>query len=185
MPTIPKRKPFSRLSAAAKRVAIAQDVLKQIRAKHYDIECGTWLDIQEFDDDEARTIRDAGASFTQALLKGGKIADVGFVDRRDCTCCAVGAACASVIRIFNHAEVEMGYISDVHEAFRILERYFSRRQIDMIEGAFEQRTGSERTEAGFEEYTRATTFGNRYVDADKRAKAIFSNIVKNNGTFKP
>lgn len=178
---LPKPKPFSRLTAAGKRVAIAKDVLKQIKVEQYKIKTGTWLEIEDISNEDIEAM--LGESKTQSLLTGKPLQ----LPAANCTCCAVGAACASAIRIFNNHELPTGEINDLDEGREILHKYFPKSQIDQIEAAFEKRSdeGDLHQYADEVQLSKAVAFGVRFHDPTERAKEIFTNIVKNNGTFIP
>lgn len=181
-------KPFSRLSAAAKRVAIAEDILKQIKLNQYQIEQGTWLNIDQPDEPDLEgLLRKAEGSPTQNRLLGSKQTVVVEVPAATCTCCAVGAACASAIRLFNNYELQReNDLDGIEEGHKVLGRYFTKEQVELFEAAFEQRSDESMHEDCKEKLlSRALEFGCRYDDDTKRAEAIFRNIVKNNGVFVP
>lgn len=63
-----------------------------------------------------------------------------------------------------------------------LKDFFNKDQLAAIEAAFEiNRPLAHYSKIGYE----ALAFGIRYPDDDKRLAAIFRNIVRNDGTFKP
>lgn len=168
-----KMKPFSRMSAAAKRVAIAEDVIAQIKAKQYLVERGTWCEIQE--------VLMGDIVYDQTMLTQGVV-----IPPPKCTVCAIGAAFASSIRIFNDCEASLE--NDKNDAQPQLEKFFTTKQLALIENAFENGDGGFRTEQQLlsdEELDDAIAFGRRYLAYDKRALAIFGNIVDNKGVFKP
>lgn len=163
----PKDKPFSRLSQAGKRIAIAKDVIAQIKSKLFNIETGKWARVDIIDDNDMVD--------KQSLLAGG------LPRKFQCNCCAVGAAFLSSIRLFNVASFDADSEVQQFDAFNQLATYFDRDQLKMIEEAFELGGGACSTNSRDE----TVKFGDRYDDETKRALAIFTNIVKNRGTFKP
>lgn len=184
-----KPKSFSRLGAAEKRIAIANDILKQIKAHKYDIQKGTWLEVDPAGN-ESPGAGENNSKIIQAALLGGRKTIVIDTPAANCTCCAVGAACASAIRLFNQdtipGSIEKGFEMDGYdEGMKILEKYFPKAQVDLLEAAFEQRTDSHHRNAKDESLGKAVFFGN-YEDNDtERLVAICKNIIKNKGTFKP
>lgn len=182
-------KPFSRLSAAAKRIAIAEDILKQIKAEQYTIRQGTWLDVDPIVPPPEVSQENKAKEVQHALLGGKRTIELE-TQPATCTCCAVGAACASAIRLFNKHELA-GSIEDGFEIYNyeggveILKKYFPVAQIDLMEAAFEQRTDGHHDSAGDDALDRAVLFGKKYARSNKRLQAICRNIIKNGGTFKP
>lgn len=182
-----KKQAFSRLTAAQKRVAIAKDILKQIAADLYYIEQGTWLNIDGVDTPEDTSTQ---SQIVQAALLGGKRTVVIESKPASCTCCAVGAACASAIRLFNQdslsGNLEDGFeLPGYDEGSAILSKYFPLAQVDLMEAAFEQRTDSHHADASDAALQRAVEFGDEYDNDTERLKAICKNIIKNQGDFKP
>jgi hypothetical protein len=169
---------FGRMSAAAKRVAIAKDVIAQIRAKQYRIKCGIWLSVDGIDTD----VGVEGAC--QAALLGQEIK----IEPAKCDCCALGAAMASSLRLFNIGEfcndVELGDLT------KQLGKFFSKEQMGLIEATFECRSEPlcELAPEGKDEFSDLFIYNTarfRRMTCENRAIAIFENIIKNKGTFKP
>lgn len=184
-----KSKPFSRLSAAAKRIAIAKDILKQIKAERYTIESGTWLNIDPIKLGEQSNTETQAVLMQRALL-GGKQTVTMDAPPATCTCCAVGAACASAIRLFNQDSIsgspQEGYeLNGYDEGMSILRKYFPEEQVDLMEAAFEMRTDSDHEDASESSLDKAVCFGKNFGNDEKRLEAICKNIIKNKGTFKP
>jgi len=177
------------LSAAAKRIAIAEDILKQIKAKQYNIESGTWLNINPVDMEE-NLKNTTKAEMLQNVLLGGKHAVIMEAPPAKCTCCAVGAACASAIRLFNQDSLrgspKYGYeIARYSEGIKILNKYFPLAQVDLMEAAFEMRTDTHHKHANQADIDDAVKFGEEYNYDTDRLVAICKNIIKNKGNFKP
>ena len=174
--------PFSRLSAAGKRVAIAKDVLAQIKKHQFLISRGEWCEFGELPVIEAKPV------FNQSFLLKGKKIEIAVPK---CNVCALGAAMCSSVRLGNVAELEKSSSeTDVQDQ---LSRYFSGKQMEMIEACFERRIneGDELCDFGSgEEMTPSEEksiekFAGKYDGDKSRAVAIFKNIIKNNGQFKP
>ncbi len=187
----PKTKTFSRLRAAAKRVAIAKDILKQIAAEQYNIQTGTWLEIDPVEEVSSKQLdAETSARILQSVLLGRKQTVVVNTKPASCTCCAVGAACASAIRLFNQdtlkGSMDGGYdLGSYDDGVKILRKYFPVEQVDLMEAAFEIRTDSHHESASEASLEEAVHFGDRYDEAEARLQAICQNIIKNKGTFKP
>jgi hypothetical protein len=156
----------TRLTKAQKRVAIAKDVLKQLKALN--VVKGTYL-------------RNYGLQLPRNDQAKQHINQIS----RGCEVCALGACFLSHIRLFN--EVDVGTLagrcgetvncvfagSDLIDAE--LHKYFTYDQLLLIEAAFEGWTGE-----GYE----ARDFYDKHPDPKERLQAIMQNIVKNNGEFK-
>ncbi len=188
-----KAKSFSRLSAAQKRVAIAEDVIKQIRSGQYRIRAGQWLNFNE--EQFNAPIKEVKIPTQQRLL-GGPIVIQQQCKPVGCTCCAIGAAVASSIRLFNEFELDEDGVESFSHALKQLKKFFTEPQLRLIESAFEQRgqTNSETgkpegwdldDEMGGREFARAYGRYSKIYSDSERAHSIFQNIIKNNGTFKP
>lgn len=172
-PKVTKPVPFNKLSKAQQRVAIAQDAIKQIKAEKYRIETGRWADIEIGTPEDLEEVPD----IDQNILLNG----FAPIQRKiTCTCCAVGAAFLSSIRLANKAVITDGAVESLEESAAQLGNYFSKDQIELIEEAFEKGGGYCHTDTA-----KGVSFGRDYDDETERALAIFKNIVKNKGEFKP
>jgi len=132
----------------------------------------------------------AQAQLVQGALLGGKRTVVIEAPPATCTCCAVGAACASAIRLFNqdslNGNLESGFELDgYNDGVKILKKYFLEAQVDLMEAAFERRTDSHHATAGQDDLLRAIEFGEKHDSDTRRLQAICKNIIKNGGNFKP
>ena len=184
-----KTKAFSRLSAAQKRVAIAKDVLKQIRVEQYNIQSGTWLGI-EMDTANIAVGITMTPQDTQRFLLGLPIIKP-IIEPPKCTCCAIGAACASAVRLGNTHAIQNGQlIEDFKEGMEVLNGYFSKKQCRLIEACFEKRynntpDGEPISDEDVVRIDNFNSFGRRRRNDTERAVAIFTNIIKHKGEFKP
>lgn len=159
-----KKKTFTRLTAAQKRVAIAKDVLEQIKLRTTKIKSGHYWNV-------------GGDDFF------GIVSKKTLCTETKCTCCAAGAAVLSGIRLFNRDEVSPYNGATIYE---LPTTWFESKQLALIEAAFEPFGGAHmmRAHAG-DGYVVAVRF-NRGIDGlTERARRIFKNIIKNNGEFKP
>lgn len=169
------------MTRAEKRVAIAKDVIKQIKAGRYGLRTGVYI----ASDGDIEIDR-----YDQKVVKRLKRCDV----------CAIGSAIASGMRLFNKCNLDVSACGD--EALRAVRKWFSPSQAIAIEIAFEGHYGEQGYGQGYGIYGMqsghfATTkehvlnkaalefFSCRSGDPELRAIAIFQNIVDNNGTFKP
>jgi hypothetical protein len=170
-------KKIKKLTAAQKRVAIAEDVLLRISRGTYEIRSGYFVDMPQLD---------SSIEVDRAFLEQ---------DNPECNVCAVGAAIVSAIRLFNSASFNDGV--EVRESFRIGKKFFHPKQLVLIENAFERWNGAyvmNQTSLAVTELVksipdyelnRAIAFGESYSDTTERAVKIFENIVENKGVFKP
>lgn len=164
-------KPFSRLTAAQKRVAIARDILVQIKAKTTEIRSGAgyWMVTGEH----------IGWKVSQFELQNGGTR---------CKCCAAGAVVLSTIRLFDQVTIgdENGTDSEL-----VIKKslFFSRRHLALIESAFEVEESAHlianRFIFGTDQYKKAVKFNHGTYGTVQRAVRIYQNIIKNGGTFKP
>lgn len=152
-------------------MAIAKDILAQIKKDLYNIESGTWVQVSGCEH----------ISYGQKELLGE------FDESPVCTVCGIGAACVSAIRLFNRDVIYYGEIVNYDDALEIIGRYFTLKQADLIEAAFEQRTDTDdmHVSANQEELEAAMAFGSQISNHTDLAIAIFKNIIKNKGTFRP
>ena len=169
---------FRRLSASAKRVAIAKDVLAQIAARKYRATCGVYVDGLKTEDVP-------GETQLQEIVAG---------QRESCEVCGIGSVFMSAVRLGDNLTVGealsvAGYDSYVNESVMAdkVREYFAPAQLALIETAFERGPVgiSEDWHQDSAAPERAIRFGNRYRSATARLKAIMTNIVENEGTFVP
>ena len=170
-----------RLTNAEKRVAIAEDVLENldrliVRTGNYI--CGTLPEEVNPKDNAQEKVKAIQAY---------------------CTVCALGACLLSHVRLWDR--VMMGEIVGTYPTQYLnvryadttapLKRYFTQRQLNLIESAFEVRPLNKEYAASDEEIAQAMFFGRGYtgksydIISKNRLKAIMKNIVKNEGAFVP
>lgn len=179
------------MTKAEKRVAVARDVLAQIRAKTIKPSRGNYIAA-------TLSVIPREGDDVQALLRDGKV--------KSCQSCALGSAFLSYARLYDNVKVEpygefspeMDYpsVGGAIPTKRIhgdrptdtLELVFDPKQLELIEHAFEAPSRNvsipdyELTEA---DIALAKKYGKRYRKDDERLVAIMRNIVRNKGTFKP
>ena len=155
-------------------MAIAKDVVAQIKAGQFIIKRGHWLTVKDVDAPAASS----GAC--QATLTG----KTGQFEPAECHCCAIGAAAAASLRLFNIGEFDSS--PDFEDLKKQLNKFFSNQQLALIEAAFECRCEvMEEFETRVSQKTIEKTYRFQDLADDERALAIFTNIIKNNGTFVP
>lgn len=170
------------MSAAQKRVEIAKDVIKQIKEEQFKISCGVWCERET-----PKELPNLDNGFDQMMMLYGIQ-----IEPPKCTVCAIGAAYVSSIRLFNKGAVHES--AEKNNAKGQLDEFFDIEQQTLIENAFEKGDGGYQSEAGelsndnpsFEvKLDRAIAFGRKHKKAQDRAIAIFANIIRNKGEFKP
>lgn len=168
---------FNRLSKKKKRIAIANDILARIAAKQIIGESGVW----------AYAINPETNDLQEHLDSNGK-----------CQCCALGAAICGVAFFKDQIELDYADEASYSDNRNELLDIFGEEQLSLIENAFERGNGYFNEDAydwenGDDEegyklkplYKKAISFGKRYKSDTSRLKAIWSNVVKNDGTFVP
>ena len=108
---------------------------------------------------------------------------------RRCRVCQLGALMVSSIRLKNSLVYDMYGIDDVspdgnYWAIHI-KNLFKKKQIVLIESAFERGEGFYEDCLDVEGVTEAVSFGKKYLDDTERMLAIFENMLQNDGIFKP
>lgn len=175
---------FSEMTRAEKRVAIAKDVIKSLKLKKYIAEEGLYVEFDNFSEFKPE-------ESVQTILRSKK-APV-------CNVCALGACFLSMVKFENKVTVldleQKGFDShkenkkSPNSAFRgRLEKYFSKKQLGIIESVFES-SFSYSNRAGLPEEisNKAASYAyvhDLYGDDDEKLIHIMENIVKNKGTFK-
>lgn len=180
------------MTKAEKRVAVAKDVLAQIKAKTLKAKSGVYVSAK-------LTFVPKEGEDVQALLKEGKV--------KNCQACALGSAFLSYVRLYDGVKVErysqFGPETD-YAVFKdgkygltnkiigdrpddSLGPLFGRPQMELIEQAFEARNPDWYADGDAPEaqLIAAEVFGKRYAKNEDRLVAIMRNIVRNKGTFKP
>jgi hypothetical protein len=190
MPTLaPRKKPvkFERLSRKQQRIAIAKDVLKQIRAHRVKAETMTYC--RPYDNNN-------GTGYILNNVKCGTELQTVFKEKvTECTCCAKGALFLSSVELYNKisvtptmkAKTYLGSSFENNRMVKHMRAYFDLNQINLIEYAFERGEHVNGGENSAETKYKAAAFGRKYPDGEdeKCLIAIMKNIIKNDGTFKP
>lgn len=172
---------FWKKSPAQQRIAIAKDVIKQVEAKFYKAKEGTYLDFSITDRDVV-----APDKFDKAIdllkNKGGS-----------CNVCGIGSCFVSLVNLGDavssknvgldtYGDIGMFGMND-KKMRPMLSKVFDKRQLSMIECAFEQSVNY--FGASNDDRCNARRFGWRYVSSKNRLLAIMHNIIKNKGDFNP
>jgi len=159
---------FDQLTKAEQRVAVAKDVLLQLKKKNYIAKKGAYVEVK----------------------KGRRSLPVkDNIDKTVCKVCALGSCLLSIAKFkntitFNDAERGLSSWDSTDPSKRLLTSIFTRKQINLMENAFEgvvyfmhePFTGTDK---------KADRFYDQYDKDNQRLIAIMENIIKNLGTFKP
>ena len=150
----------------AKRVEVAKEVLRLVRAKKFLVEEGLYFFPNNY---IGFYDREVGRDLGDVVREEGT---------RDCVVCARGAAVLAKASLWDDFKVvdEMG-VKVVNESARM----FGKKQCAMIESAFE---GSE---IGLPKdvLKKCHKFHYKYDDPTKRLQAIMRNVIRNGGVFVP
>lgn len=167
--TISKRK-FDALSKKEQRMAVVQDVLDRIKLGQLKPEHLTFCYIK-----------------TPARLKGVmQVSELLKTTETTCQVCAKGGLFLSYIGIVNSYE-RNGVMSSNNDAkeMELLSKVFSKKQLTMIETAFERSDFDINEELGGNTIDACITFGEKFDTAEERLDAICKNMLANEGLFKP
>lgn len=161
---------FNALTPAAKRVAIARDVIAQLTAGKYNARQGVYVQTH-IEVTENNLKKDASLLLTQS---------------ESCTVCGIGGLVVSAICKADSLPVKslkyarVGYDLEISgpEAYKYLKKFFNQRTLNDIESAFEQHRFGVSNGA-------AADFGEDVDDGNERLRLIMENIVVNKGRFVP
>jgi hypothetical protein len=161
------------------RVAIARDVIAQLKAGYLQAKSGTWVQ-----DSKLGTLED----FVEFRNDFNKPMDAcEFVNNANkCSVCSLGAIFMSSFKLFQPKVM----LQDGWEAWAIFEeldqsplaKYFPVETLGMIEACFEGADGVH--DAGTREGI-AAAYEKSFKDPTNRLNAIMANIIRNEGQFKP
>lgn len=177
---------FQKMKPEEKRIAIAKDVIAQLKAKRYKARTGQYLTVKP-------SKNSMPSNNKEQLI--GVLCDVD----TKCNCCARAAIFASAVSNFNNYKFkeaseyrfESFFADSVYdkqfdfssEDIEGTERkYFNPKQIEMIETCFEM---DEEFSYSLTEQiaSAAVAYGKSMGNAEKRMIGIMENIIKNKGEF--
>jgi len=180
---------FKKMTADEKRVAIAKDVLAQIRQDKIVCAEGTYFDApNKRHSDLCNSIRTSEPDT--------ELRDV-LKNFPSCQVCARGAIFLSALKVFNnfavqdipHWKTRSVAPIDTESVFKVGRRFFTTRQIAAIELAFEgdsdYLSAHEQDFLSDKEKEACELFYNSRQGAENRMVDIMKNIVKNKGKFIP
>ncbi len=183
---------FYKLSKPEQRVLIAQDAINQVIANQFTPMQNVYARFEFSDISKVKQ-----STSLQPFVKDEQI---------PCEVCGVGGLIISMIRLANHVkfnyQAQHGdwYYKNISQNSCMLQpdsvpiyKYFTKRQLAMIETAFELEPRDCNDELEYElEYgldddiiDKCKEFGRNYENLSDRFIAIMENIVKNKGMFKP
>ena len=162
---------YKKATKAQKRVMIAQDILDRMDLAQLRADEGTFVNIKGTMEDDC--------SIKQELEKG---------NIKECKVCAKGAILMGIIGREN--KVSYGFLLEIDvENKTDVEKVFSKRQLDIMEAAFE---GDDVCTMQWNEldeesptYDKAMSFYEKNHNSEDRLRGIATNIIENKGTFKP
>lgn len=169
---------IANMTPEQQRIAIAEDVVAQVRAGVFIAEQGEYF--------HPKGPRGVIKRFTTWVAK-----------LKPCEVCGIGAACVSSVRLFDdwNGETHVGDVCHPEPMREHLSRFFSDAQIGLIEVAFEgdgyfyaQATGRHRWARSEDEEQQVKYAQQWHYHCEEPAHlliAIFDNIARNGGTFKP
>lgn len=160
---------FKSLSPSEKRIAIAKDVLFQLKKGRYSASAGNYVSFHQ---------RHENNEDVQSNFNGIR-----------CEVCAVGSAVMSCIKFTNDATFHQVKWDD-EKVYEKLTKYFSKKQLCLMEYAFEGFTEQHGKANDWNiaitpsERSKTLAFYEKYFDTDLRLKAIWNNVINNKGVFK-
>lgn len=183
----PRLMDFKKLTAAEKRVRIAKDVIDALNTKRITANRGGYI----------LPSKGEGDLFENAALDT-QVRDA-FSTVKHCEVCALGGIFVAAVERFDRIKIKnLNYmpimrgntntVSDLnlHHFENYLYKFFSRKQLAMIEMAFEDlHTLVDVPAISDEEEDAIFKFSYRFKTAKNLMIAIMENIIKNKGTFKP
>lgn len=111
-----------------------------------------------------------------------------FESNKGCTVCAIGGAFVSAVLRADCLKVKDLNDTGDSDAMRdYLGQWFDRKQLGLIESAFEKSVRYAMLHGGstYVKANEASEFGQKYADPEDRMIAIMQNIVENKGEFRP
>jgi hypothetical protein len=172
------------------RVAIAKDVISQIKTRKIIPQVGVWME-----DPKMGSLEEIVSDGVERYLESDDTCRLMPFPAQDytkkvknCRVCALGSIFVSSVNLFNGVEFDNG--EEVYDCFENLKssplnRYFSAEELALIEGCFEGDDGLHADRLNTRDRGVAIAFTSKYPIVKKRLEAIMNNIIKNDGLFKP
>lgn len=175
------------------RVAIAKDVLAQMKAKKIIADVGTWMHdpkmgfmdeyvdylVDEFIEDPSND----SCEFTEFHARDytSKV--------KNCQVCALGSMFISAVNLYDDIKFKAddacasAAFEDLDKS--PLKKYFSVHELKIIEAAFEGNDGCHFDDLSGKDAAVAFAYHEIFKTHKDRLSAIMKNIIRNNGVFKP
>jgi hypothetical protein len=187
MNTLTKNKKFWEKSKEKQRVAIAKDVLEQIKLGFLHPLRDTYLRLN-FSSNISNTMYNPPEKLDELF---GKLSQTS----SRCDACGIGACFIGLVnlgdKVYTDEVFEQRSVSDRAKIEDVvmrkkLRKIFSREQLSLIECAFERSAYfTDRTRVSVKKRRAAEKYGQQFGNASESLEAIMKNIVKNEGTFVP
>jgi len=165
-------KSFAKMTPAQRRVAVAKDTLKAIQVGFINPIVGSYV----------------LADYNFNKVQFGEDMQTILLELPYCNCCAKGALFVVKVAKFNHCKVDQNLKEDFSDSGIIgddglvssLDGVFTRRQLNIIENAFEAKylNGSFKNKVFYK-----ASFLYEHLEPKDRLIAICENIIKNDGDF--
>lgn len=174
-----KNEEFAGMSKVQKRIAIAKDVISQIRAKKFKATPGTYCELKT----SQKKLKLSGSVELQTLLEEGAI--------NKCNVCALGGIFMSKVSLGNKFNLNSRYDKiqthiDDDEMISNLRGIFSELELRTIEYAFEGGDiNSSFLGKPMHFHARLRSYSKVYKKSEDRLLAIMENIINNKGKFVP
>lgn len=170
---------FNSLSKPEKRVAIAKDVIKQVKAgKYYPSNWYGYIDFEK--------VVDENLSIQE-----------NFDKIKNCSCCMLGACLLSITKFqnqlkfkdtYDEEKLDTGFQGNNSKITKLLSSVFTPKQQALLEACFEN-GNYEHAKNAFkislspDEVIDCFEFFEKYEHPDERVIAAMENIIKNKGNF--
>lgn len=182
-------------------VSVAKDVIKSLNEYKAVLTSNSFVeaDADSYEEDRNGNPRNVISKLVNKFKEDSKTTARRL--KKHCEVCALGACFLSLVALTNEYTFELDgeYNTEVpvKDLFKKLRVCFSKKQMFLIESAFELGEGYTNERAGnafatkeeytkwASEYSNALIFGKAYVDVQHRLRAIMENIISNEGIFVP
>lgn len=161
------------------------------------------VDLSDIDTSNLRDVSKRLEQIADQTEAAGKTQVCDLIAGTKCTVCGIGAAFVSAVRLGDDLTVSQVTSDDVSSGIdddlmrKYLRRYFSKSQVALIECAFEQDESFRYVDeddgdfcdsvawADDDDAVAAAEFGFKFHTDTARLRAIFENIIENDGKFVP
>jgi hypothetical protein len=182
-----KNQAFSKMSKMHKRIAIAKDVIAQVKAKKFKASPGTYCKLKL---NKRHKFKTEGEVELQLLMEDGAI--------NKCNVCAIGSIFASKVSIGNKFKIEVRDVGgwgdseltidtdlDDDDMMPSLRGIYTEKELRLIEYVFEgSDIGGFHDSELYEFHKTVQSYKKVYRKAEDRLIAIMENIINNEGIFK-